>query len=622
MESDDPDDLEAAIDRVRREIYLEQRDLVDFADTLGIAVVTIGVPIMLWDHIPHGRLLVWSALLFMGALSWLSGVAPPGSDRLAVRLVRGVWIWGSSVLWAALPWLSPGTVTDDTVAWILTVVVIYGIASDIVFVPQTFATKLNWMVAGYSSSYLIAFAVASQVGPLLATGATLALLTFGGRGWQQLMANLIEKRVEGERRALIDDLTGIGSRARAVAAIERLRTSPTTEIHCAFLDVDDFKQLNDTYGYDTGDQALHQIAAKLRAVLPADWTCARFGGDEFVAVGPQHFDLSDLSDVDVPLPESFGGTVLTLQLSIGATRLPSATATASDLFREAGAALRRAKQAGKHTTVTMTSELRAIEAERTALGASVSNALEEGKIVAYSQAITDLRTGDSIGMELLARWPQPDGTMVMPNDFVPIIEEQGRGPQLGLVMIDHAIEVLSALKDKDDGCFVTVNLSARHLFHRTLPHEVRDKLAAANLSPSKLVLEITESQHLPQSTIWQATAEHLRELGVGLAIDDFGTGYSSMEQMLSMPFSHLKVDRIVTSAFARPGASDLAAAIVAMARGAGMVTIAEGIETEEERDQMLSAGYIYGQGYLYSRPQPVADFLIALSSREHGSHVV
>ena len=130
-------------------------------------------------------------------------------------------------------------------------------------------------------------------------------------------------------------------------------------------------------------------------------------------------------------------------------------------------------------------------------------------------------------------------------------------------------------------------------------------LAAANVAPHRLVLEITESQHLPSSPIWGETARQLRNLGVGLALDDFGTGYSSMDQLLSMPFSHLKVDRLITKSVSRPGGSQMAAAIVAMATGSDMVTIAEGIETVEQKSIMQALGYTFGQGFLFARPAPL-----------------
>ncbi len=243
-------------------------------------------------------------------------------------------------------------------------------------------------------------------------------------------------------------------------------------------------------------------------------------------------------------------------------------------------------------------------------------ALENREIVPWAQPIVDLATRRTVGFELLARWPQADGTMVMPNDFVPVVEAQGRGPALGLLMIDHAVEALAGYALRHRSVFVSVNLSARHLFDRRLPAEVQARLTAADVPGGGLVAEITESQYLSDSTVWAETAQGLRSIGVGLAIDDFGTGYSSMEQLLSMPFSHLKVDRVMTQSLVRSGAKELAAGIASLAAGSGMNAIAEEIETEDECAAMTRAGFHFGQGYLFARPQPL-DLALEAFDREY-----
>ena len=607
--------FEPARQRARDEIYVEQRRLVDVADGVGIIGISIGIPYLLWDHVDHVRLVVWGALLLLSTAGWVSTTILPDTTSLALRGVRFAWIWGSAILWAALPWLDPGAARVDLVAWVLVFVVTYGIASDVVFIPQTSGTSLTRILTPYTSSYVIVLAYAGQWGAAIAVLGYLFLLVVGGNGWKAITTSLIDQRVESDVRALVDDLTGIGTRASAVLAVRSLLDADADEIHCAFIDIDDFKQLNDTYGYAVGDTALRLVADRLRDELPAGWSAARFGGDEFVAVGPVPGELDDLTQITVPLPSHAPGSEVDITLSIGVTTLPAAEAYPAALFREAGASLRAAKATGKNHVVAMTPHLRRREADRVALGAEVASALEAHHIVAYGQAVTDLRTGRPVGLELLARWPQADGSMVMPNDFVPIIEEQGRGPQLGELMMRYAVDFLGELRAEGvTDVYATVNISARHLFHRSLARTVAATLEGRGVPPHQLVLEVTESQHLPRSSVWRTTAEQLRTIGVGLAIDDFGTGYSSMEQLLSMPFTHLKVDRIVTQSFARPGAGDLAAAIAAMAHGGDMTAIAEGIETEQEHRQMLDAGYLYGQGYLFGRPVPLAELAVAFTA--------
>jgi len=608
------DALGAARARIRREINVEQRRLLDLTDTLGILVVGLGVPFFLWDHIGHGRLLLWGGVLLTLTLVGGPVTTRADSTNRFVAVLRTMWIWGTSILWAALPWLDPSAVETGTVAWILVFVVVYGIASDVIFLPQTDDMALVTLLSGYASSFVIALLVARQWGAAVAVVGFLALLTLGGRGWRQLIGLLTDKRIESELHALVDELTGVGTRVTATLAVEELRTAGVDDVHCMILDIDDFEKLNDTYGYPTGDTVLKTVAQTLCETLPAEWQVARLGGDEFVAVGSIAPELHGMRDVCVRLPGLGSGSELTVAVSIGTTALPAAEAGADDLFREANAALRIAKSTGKHRVVEMTARLRAQESQRLALGAATSAALETREIVAYAQAITDLHTGLPVGAELLARWPQDDGSIVMPDDFIPVIEQQGRGPQLGDLMMRYAVDLVSAARLAGGDQYATVNLSARHLFHRNLPTEVDALVRSAGIPAERLVLEITESQHLPQSSIWRTTAEELREIGVGLAIDDFGTGYSSMEQLLSMPFSHLKVDRIITSSQRRPGVSELAAAIAAMAHGGGMTAIAEGIETEVECDQMIAAGYRYGQGFLFGKPQPLDELLDEFTS--------
>ncbi|MCP3975858.1 MAG: bifunctional diguanylate cyclase/phosphodiesterase, partial [bacterium] len=411
-----------------------------------------------------------------------------------------------------------------------------------------------------------------------------------------------------EERVRIDGLTGLATRTAAAEMVDALVDAGNEIIHCAFIDIDDFKHLNDNHGYAAGDQALIAIGELLRSQVPASWTVARFGGDEFVAIGAEHFEFRALIDAEIRL-NGHGSLQIAQSLSVGLTAIPAERATAEHLFREAASALRFAKRLGKHQVMEMTDELRALEESKVKLGASADAALDSGDISPWAQRIVDLRNQETVGLELLARWPRSDGSMLFPDDFVPVIEDQGRGPALGMLMIKHAIEALTHPWLRNRSTFITVNLSARHLYHRRLPSEILALLGRHSVLPERLVLEITESQHLPSSPIWQETAHQLRTLGTGLAMDDFGSGYSSMEQLLQVPFTHLKVDRVVTQALDRPGAAEFAASIAAMAEGAGMVSIAEGIETPEQLDAMQAAGYRFGQGYLLHRPEPLAEVI-------------
>ncbi|MFT5202054.1 MAG: putative signal transduction protein with EAL and GGDEF domain [Candidatus Aldehydirespiratoraceae bacterium] len=246
----------------------------------------------------------------------------------------------------------------------------------------------------------------------------------------------------------------------------------------------EIRLFNIIYGYSASYLLALTFYGQWGAAFAVFGTIARFGGDEFVVVGTEGADLSRLLDVTFRLPAELGGVEVEHRISVGCSSLPVVQASAPVLFREAAAALRQAKRPGKHRAVRMADEERSSADERTRLGSRIASALEKREIVAWGQPIVELRTGQMAGIELLARWPQPDGSMVMPKDFVPIIEEQRRGPQLGTAMIANGIDFLAALGDQGRGSiWVGVNLSARHLFHQRLPHEIRELLEQAEVAP-------------------------------------------------------------------------------------------------------------------------------------------
>ena len=195
--------FEHARRRVRDEIYTDQRQLVDVADGVGILAISIGVPFLLWDHIDHTRLVIWGTLLALSTASWVSTAIRPDTKSPALRTIRGVWVWGSAGLWAALPWLNPDAADVDLVAWVLVFVVAYGIASDVVFLPQTSDTSLAMILTPYTSSYVLALLLAGQWGAAVAVLLYLALLVWGGNGWKAITNSLIDRRVESEVRRLV-----------------------------------------------------------------------------------------------------------------------------------------------------------------------------------------------------------------------------------------------------------------------------------------------------------------------------------------------------------------------------------------------------------------------------------
>lgn len=587
-----------------RVIFATHRDVLGTIVLCGDSVVAVGASFALWDHAPPAALITWSVLVVISSYGWeMVQRLYPKVDTEDGR-IRDRMGWISTLTWGALPWLVFDGLDDPAMVWVLVFVVVFGLATDLLYQSPTDAPSFDTMLVVYGGSFLVAFGVASE---FVAIGAVvISAISFyaAAQIWRDVNHVLLQRRVKLEQEAKVDPLTGLASRGALDEAIRGLIDDGSDTIHCAFIDIDDFKHLNDNHGYTIGDAALQAVGARLRDDLPDNWTVARFGGDEFVAVGPEPADFDDLIETIITIPD-VDDFEIAQSLTAGVTSMSTATATPEALFREAAAALRFAKRLGKRQALVLTEELRELEQSRVRLGSRAGAALDAGEIVPWAQTIVDLESGETRGFELLARWIQPDGTVTPPIEFIPVIEDQGRGPALGLQMINHAIEALARPELRERDLFFSVNVSARHLYHRRLPAELLERLGRHGVAPERLVLEITESQHLPSSPIWEQTADQLRTLGIGLAMDDLGTGYATVEQLLAVPFSHVKVDRVLTSALDRPGTTELAAAIASIADGAQMTAIIEGIENDEQAAAMRTAGYRLGQGFLFHRPEPL-----------------
>ncbi|MEM9521392.1 MAG: bifunctional diguanylate cyclase/phosphodiesterase [Actinomycetota bacterium] len=586
------------------QIFAVRRSLLGGVVLLADALVAIGAAIGLRGEASVALLAAWAVLVVATSYGWefIQRLYPnrqTQSDRIQDRLG-----WVATIVWAGLPWIVFDSIEAGATAWLLVFVVVYGVATDLFYQSPTELPEFDVQLLIYPGSFVVAFALNTQwlpVGAVVVAGVSLVV---AARVWLEVNDVLIERREKIEEDARTDPLTGLATRAAAIEAVEQLVAEGHPTVFCAFIDIDDFKYLNDNHGYALGDAVLRAVGRDLVQKLPDTWTVARFGGDEYVAVGPTRADFSRVieSQLNIDGREAFQ---IAQSLTVGLTALPSVDLEAGALFREAGAALRHAKQLGKHQVIEVTPHLRAADASRNELGSQAGAALDAGEITPWAQLIIDLDTGRPAGLELLARWQRADGTMISPAEFIPVIEEQGRGPALGMQMITHAIDALSAPAVRREGLFVSVNVSARHLYHRRLPDEITDLLVLRGVDANRLILEITESEHLPSSPIWRETADRLRVAGIGLAMDDLGTGYSTVEKLLDVPFSHVKIDRVLTQALHRPGTAQLAAAFATMAAGASMSAVVEGIETDEQVGAMRAAGYHLGQGFLFHRPEPL-----------------
>jgi len=433
------------------------------------------------------------------------------------------------------------------------------------------------------------------------------------------------RRLEDElrERALHDSLTGLPNRAlfldRARHALERSRRRPSPFV-VAFLDLDDFKWVNDTFGHLAGDSLLREVASRLvGCVRPAD-TVARLGGDEF-AVLLEDTDLPDAVDVvermlqQTSLPVDILGHDVVVHTSIGIARADDPTATPDQLLAQADAAMYSAKARGKHRYDLFAPAMQAAMEQRSRVRSELDRALANDELVLEYQPIVDLRTGRRVGAEALVRWQHPERGLLTPGEFIELAEDSGQILGIGAWVLRTACH--DAARLLGDSARVSVNVSPRQLQHPSLVQDVAAVLDETGLSPARLLLEITETATLTGSASEVSSTidrlAELRELGLQLALDDFGTGYSPLSYLRRFPVDLLKIDRsFVTDITRNPEDEAIVRGVVEMAHALGMKALAEGVEDRDQLELLLALGCDLAQGYLWARPAPVEEAAAAL----------
>jgi diguanylate cyclase (GGDEF)-like protein/PAS domain S-box-containing protein len=433
----------------------------------------------------------------------------------------------------------------------------------------------------------------------------------------------VSERKDAETRlahqALHDSLTGLPNRTLFLDRLDHaLRRADRSGggVAVLFVDLDRFKLINDSFGHAAGDRLLCDVAARLRQALRPGDTIARFGGDEVTVLCEDVDGEAGARTIARRIARLFDEPFLVedgeafLQASIGIA-IAGGAATPEDLIRDADAAMYRAKERGRSRVEVFDEAMRADARERVATESALRRAIERGELCIHVQPVVGITDGRIGSFEALVRWQHPERGLVPPGEFIPLAEETGLIVPIGNQVLREVCRTLRRWEDELGvaGVQCSVNLSVRHLQQPDLVATVQAALEDHGVPADRLVLEITESAVMENGSATVETLEALRALGVRLALDDFGTGYSSLAHLHRFPLDVLKIDRSFTAALdADHQGASIAGAIVSLAQALGLATVAEGIEDSAQRRQLERLGCTYGQGFLFSRPQPPEAF--------------
>jgi diguanylate cyclase (GGDEF)-like protein len=443
-------------------------------------------------------------------------------------------------------------------------------------------------------------------------------------GWVATHEDITEQRryeAKIAHMALHDGLTDLPNRTlfneRLGHALLGAKRGQMVAAH--LLDLDLFKNVNDTLGHGTGDKLLQAVADRLRAVVRETDTVARMGGDEFAIVQEaiehplEAAMLADRVIAAVSEPYDIDGQVVIVGASVGIAIGPTDGSDSDQLIRNADLALYRAKGQGRGKLHFFEPGMDVQMQARRTLEYDMRAALPDGQFELHYQPVLNVVRNDIVGVEALIRWRHPERGMISPGEFIPLAEETGFIVPLGEWVIREACTEAARWPD---GVKVAVNLSPAQFRGQGLVQVVINALASSGLAPGRLELEITETILLQDGPATLATLHRLRDLGVHIAMDDFGTGYYSLSYLRSFPFDKIKIDRsFVKDITASAGSLNIVRAVAAMAKGLGMESTAEGVETQEQLDAIRSEGCTEMQGFLFSRPLPARQIDDLLSSK-------
>ena len=452
-----------------------------------------------------------------------------------------------------------------------------------------------------------------------------AFVTYEGRPGIQMVVRDVSERKKLESQlayqASHDSLTGTSNRASLFAHLSKSLIEADLHglpVWVAFLDLDRFKQINDRFGHQVGDQLLITVTKRLTHVLRHTDLLGRFGGDEFVIVmkgSPTETMSTDLIERlmnSIREPIKIDGNHLRVGCSFGVATYPNDGKTADELLANADAAMYRAKQTGRNRCQFYNSDIQAQLLKRASIEMALADILERDELFIEYQPQISLQTGMISGAEALLRWAHPELGRLTPDEFIPIAEETSIINRIGAWVVRKACEQIAEREQHGLGQLrVAVNLSARQLPELTLSSIVESALISSGLTPERLELELTETLMMSDVALTQKTLQELKQRGVQIAIDDFGTGYSSLVYLQTLPLSSLKIDKQFVQALsddAKHTSNQIVITLIKLAHSLNLRVIAEGVETTAQLNFLRQHGCDEIQGFLHSRPLRANDF--------------
>jgi len=459
------------------------------------------------------------------------------------------------------------------------------------------------------------YALAPLLGGIFLSFLLAALIYLLGTGRSRALVLVGERTDELRHQALHDSLTGLPNRVLILDRIDQMLARARRShipVAALFLDLDDFKDINDTLGHTVGDQLLASVGSRLARALRQEDTVGRLGGDEFVvlvegaslAAGAEVVAQRILDVLETPFEIPGNEVPLLVTASIGVA--VGDRGTPEELLRDADIALYRAKAAGKRRAVMFSPAMQVIVDDNRNLAVDLRRALETDQFFLLYQPTVDLATGAFIGVEALLRWQHPTRGVVQPDDFIPALESSSLIVPVGQWVLEEACRQGATWHRDGHRISVSVNVSVRQLERDRIVDDIHGALTSSGFDPSMLILELTETTLMSDVASTITRLGLVKALGARLAVDDFGTGYSSLAYLRQFPIDVLKIDRSFVSGIAdTKEAAALIHTLVQLGKVLGLETIAEGIETDDQRMRLRAEKVDGGQGFLFARPLDV-----------------